>query len=106
MQASAIPVKDSPTTPRTPDSPLDITKSARISLGKKTLAAQKASLCTTDLTGIWRKKANHGPHRDVIAFKPASFAEPKVFLTKLASDLSHKVVRRYTPLFPFKEVAG
>ena len=84
-----IPVKDSPPTPCTPDSPVVISKSARVSLEY----LLQPSIKTDGLTGEWKKKANHGPHRDVIAFKPSSAQEAKVFLSQISQQLPLNVLR-------------
>ena len=96
MQASVltgleIPVKDSPKTPETPDSPVVVSRSAKGPEGKSSLVSRKTGLDTGGFRGIWRTKPNHGPHRDVTAFKPASSSEAKAFLNQLASQLPPSV---------------
>ena len=46
---------------------------------------------TEGFTGVWRTKTNHGPHRDVKAFKPASAAEAKAFLIQESFKLPERV---------------
>ena len=91
---SEIPVKDSPETPTTPSSPTDISRSARVpDIGPDSSPAYKEEPKSEGLKGVWRVKQNHGPHRDVLAFKPASKAEAQAFLSQPAFKLPPGVSR-------------
>jgi hypothetical protein len=43
--------------------------------------------------GVWRIKSNHGPHRDVLAFKPASQSEAIAFLRQASFQLPSKLFK-------------
>ena len=87
-----IPVKDSPETPKTPDIPSDISRSVKTSDSKRFLLDPQSVLRTEGFSGYWRTKKNHGPHRDVKAFKPASAEEAKAFLSQISLQLQPKLL--------------
>ena len=82
-------MKDSPQTPTTPDSPGDISKSAKL-LGRGSSLLQDPAIKPE---GYWRTKQNHGPHRDVLAFKPASAEEAKAFLSQISLQLTPRLLK-------------
>ena len=87
-----IPVKDSPETPKTPDSPSDISRSVKTSNKQRFLLDPQLVLKTGGFSGYWRTKRNHGPHRDVKAFKPASAEEAKAFLSQISLQLQPRLL--------------
>ena len=82
-----IPVKDSPITPKTTKSPKDISQSA----GGPSLLPPSTSQGAELKSSGWRIKVNHGPHRDVLAFKPSSKAEAIAFLSQASIQLPSRV---------------
>ena len=89
------PVKDSPKTPTTPTSPENISRSATAPIldTKKSPFDLRKEPLTEGLKGTWRIKQNHGPHRDVRAFKPASAADAIAFLSHPTFQLPSGVSR-------------
>ena len=88
-----IPVKDSPQTPATPISPETVSRSAKVLGQEKTESYHQPVLSTAGFAGVWRTKQNHGPHRDVIAFKPSSSEEAKAFLSQISQQLPPRVIK-------------
>ena len=86
-------MKDSPQTPVTPVTPEIISRSAKALGQEKSQSYQWPVLSTAGFSGVWRTKQNHGPHRDVLAFKPSSTEEAKVFLTQISQQLPPRVVK-------------
>ena len=77
---------------------MSISRSAIGPVRQKTVVDRE--LQTAGFTGSWRTKLNHGPHRDVRAFKPSSAAEAKAFLSQVAFQLPEDLIkaRGDTPL--------
>ena len=82
-------MKDSPQTPVTPKSPESISRS--VESAGQCIQPQQAVLRSEGLSGVWRIKQNHGPHRDVKAYKPASAEDAKVFLTQISLSLPSRL---------------